>query len=71
MKDFLLKKLGGSVKKHYLCSRKRQRNCRRTILHRGVEQLVARQAHNLEVARSSRASATERDCLRTDSPLLI
>ena len=27
-------------------------------LHRGVEQLVARQAHNLEVARSSPASAT-------------
>ena len=26
--------------------------------HRGVEQLVARQAHNLEVARSSPASAT-------------
>ena len=26
--------------------------------HRGVEQLVARQAHNLEVVRSSRASAT-------------
>ena len=25
---------------------------------RGVEQLVARQAHNLEVVRSSRASAT-------------
>lgn len=28
------------------------------ILYRGVEQLVARQAHNLEVVRSSRASAT-------------
>ena len=27
--------------------------------HRGVEQLVARQAHNLEVARSSRTPATE------------
>ena len=27
-------------------------------LHRGVEQLVARQAHNLEVIRSSRVSAT-------------
>ena len=26
--------------------------------HRGVEQLVARQAHNLEVARSSRTPAT-------------
>ena len=31
--------------------------------HRGVEQLVARQAHNLEVARSNPASATfEREC---------
>ena len=28
------------------------------IKHRGVEQLVARQAHNLEVACSSPASAT-------------
>ena len=27
--------------------------------HRGVEQLVARQAHNLEVARSNPASATQ------------
>ena len=27
--------------------------------HRGVEQLVARQAHNLEVARSNPASATK------------
>ena len=30
----------------------------RKPIHRGVEQLVARQAHNLEVARSSRVSAT-------------
>ena len=29
--------------------------------HRGVEQLVARQAHNLEVARSNPASATIRE----------
>ena len=29
------------------------------IKHRGVEQLVARQAHNLEVARSSRTPATK------------
>ena len=29
--------------------------------HRGVEQLVARQAHNLEVARSNPASATQRE----------
>ena len=38
-------------KKSYLCTRK-------TKKHRGVEQLVARQAHNLEVACSSPASAT-------------
>ena len=31
----------------------------RKITHRGVEQLVARQAHNLEVACSSPASATK------------
>ena len=31
-----------------------------TYEHRGVEQLVARQAHNLEVVRSSRASATKK-----------
>lgn len=29
-------------------------------LYRGVEQLVARQAHNLEVIRSSRVSATNK-----------
>ena len=29
--------------------------------HRGVEQLVARQAHNLEVARSNPASATQQE----------
>ena len=31
-----------------------------SIVHRGVEQLVARQAHNLEVIRSSRVSATKK-----------
>ena len=31
-----------------------------SIVHRGVEQLVARQAHNLEVIRSSRVSATRK-----------
>ena len=30
-------------------------------VHRGVEQLVARQAHNLEVARSNPASATQQE----------
>ena len=33
---------------------------------RGVEQLVARQAHNLEVARSSRTSATKKKSPRLD-----
>ena len=33
--------------------------------HRGVEQLVARQAHNLEVARSNPASATTRTLRRS------
>ena len=31
-----------------------------TVRYRGVEQLVARQAHNLEVVRSSRTSATNK-----------
>ena len=35
--------------------------------HRGVEQLVARQAHNLEVARSSRAPATRVVAIRRHS----
>ena len=34
------------------------------LKHRGVEQLVARQAHNLEVARSNPASATIETILR-------
>ena len=34
------------------------------LKHRGVEQLVARQAHNLEVARSNPASATIKTILR-------
>ncbi len=34
------------------------RNILLRTLERGVEQLVARQAHNLEVVRSSRTSAT-------------
>ncbi len=37
----------------YFCTRKQRYN------DRGVEQLVARQAHNLEVIRSSRVSATK------------
>ena len=43
-------------KKSYLCIAFEKK---RLILHRGVEQLVARQAHNLEVVRSSRAPATK------------
>ena len=43
--------------KSYLCTRKQETN---TLEHRGVEQLVARQAHNLEVIRSSRVSATKK-----------
>ena len=39
----------------YLCTRLEKMS---TFKHRGVEQLVARQAHNLEVARSNPASAT-------------
>ncbi len=38
--------------------RTRQALAGKRYTHRGVEQLVARQAHNLEVVRSSRASAT-------------
>lgn len=44
--------LFGELKeKPYLCTQKKKQD-------RGVEQLVARQAHNLEVIRSSRVSAT-------------
>ena len=46
-----MEKLAGTKKYLYLCTRKTEK-------HRGVEQLVARQAHNLEVARSNPASAT-------------
>ncbi len=35
--------------------------------YRGVEQLVARQAHNLEVACSSPASATKKNAVSEDS----
>ena len=57
---------GHFKKKMYLCSRFQEITCEirlRTDFatakkHRGVEQLVARQAHNLEVARSNPASAT-------------
>ena len=48
-------------KSTYLCTRNREGQTiqpKRQHQHRGVEQLVARQAHNLEVVRSSRAPAT-------------
>ena len=47
----------------YLCTRK-------TKKHRGVEQLVARQAHNLEVARSNPASATQQEAQPRGAALL-
>jgi hypothetical protein len=43
----------------YLCTRKQGSGLCLDI-YRGVEQLVARQAHNLEVACSSPASATKK-----------
>ena len=49
--QILPEKFGYLPKSAYLCTRKQEND-------RGVEQLVARQAHNLEVVRSSRASAT-------------
>ena len=44
--------LGCSGEMHYLCTRNQE-------THRGVEQLVARQALTLEGVRSSRATATQ------------
>ena len=49
---------------NYLCISKNLRTFaadlkKSSAKHRGVEQLVARQAHNLEVARSNPASATK------------
>ena len=46
------------IKKKSLPLQSQFGNNRWATLYRGVEQLVARQAHNLEVVRSSRASAT-------------
>ena len=39
--------------------------------YRGVEQLVARQAHNLEVTRSSRVSATKNLGVSSDTPFFV
>ena len=49
-------KFCGFKNNYYLCTRNSE-----MIDDRGVEQLVARQAHNLEVACSSLASATNND----------
>ena len=49
-------KFGFYKKMLYLCTRKTGKPV--LYEYRGVEQLVARQAHNLEVARSNPASAT-------------
>ena len=46
--------------KHLVNPRKRRTFALANKKHRGVEQLVARQAHNLEVARSSRTPATKK-----------
>ena len=58
--QILHEKFGCLPKSAYLCTRKQEND-------RGVEQLVARQAHNLEVVRSSRASATYAAHLRQDN----
>ena len=58
--QILPEKFGCLPKSAYLCTRKQEND-------RGVEQLVARQAHNLEVVRSSRASATYSAHLRQDN----
>ena len=58
--QILPEKFGCLPKSAYLCTRKQEND-------RGVEQLVARQAHNLEVVRSSRASATYAAHLRQDN----
>ena len=58
--QILPEKFGCLPKSAYLCTRKQEND-------RGVEQLVARQAHNLEVVRSSRASATYAARLRQDN----
>ena len=46
--------------KHLDNPRNRRTFALANMKHRGVEQLVARQAHNLEVARSSRTPATKK-----------
>ena len=56
----VLWKFGRNKQTTYLCTRKQELRVLPKALERGVEQLVARKAHNLEVVRSSRASATNK-----------
>ena len=50
--------------KHLVIPRNRRTFAIAKKKYRGVEQLVARQAHNLEVARSSRTPATRKKLYR-------
>ena len=60
----MTEKLACGSNSTYLCTRKPTIKPIVLDIHRGVEQLVARQAHNLEVARSSRTSATNtKECM--------
>ena len=60
----MTEKLACGSNSPYLCTRKPTIKPIVLDIHRGVEQLVARQAHNLEVARSSRTSATNtKECM--------
>ena len=60
----MTEKLACGSNSPYLCTRKPTITPIVLDIHRGVEQLVARQAHNLEVARSSRTSATNtKECM--------
>ena len=60
----MTEKLACGSNSPYLCTRKPTIKPIVLDKHRGVEQLVARQAHNLEVARSSRTSATKtKECM--------
>ena len=55
----MTEKLACGSNSPYLCTRKPTIKPIVLDIHRGVEQLVARQAHNLEVACSSPAAATK------------
>ena len=57
---FLVKHLDNPRNRRTFAAAKQGRPVNWFDLYRGVEQLVARQAHNLEVARSSRTPATKK-----------